>query len=100
MIIISGTLRVAESDREQAIALGATMAEASLAEEGCSAYGFWQNPADPTQVRIFEEWASPEDIDKHMASPHMAEFIAGVGQLSVLEMDLSKYEVSTKGPLM
>ena len=31
MIIVSGTLRVAEGDIDQAMALGATMAEKSLA---------------------------------------------------------------------
>jgi quinol monooxygenase YgiN len=80
--------------------LGATMAEASLAEDGCSAYGFWQNPSDPTQVRVFEEWASEADLGTHFATPHMAAFMEGLGQLSISEMDLSKYEVSTKGPLM
>lgn len=100
MIIVSGTLRIAESDVDAGMALGATMAEASLAEEGCSAYGFWQNPSDPTQLRIFEEWASPEDLDTHFATPHMAEFMTGLGALSISEMDLSKYEVTTKGPLM
>jgi len=100
MIIVSGTLRLAESDIDAAMALGATMAEASLAEEGCSAYGFWQNPSDPTQVRVFEEWASEEDLGTHFATPHMADFMTGLGQLSISEMDLSKYTVSDKGPLM
>jgi quinol monooxygenase YgiN len=100
MIIVSGTLRLAESDIDQALALGATMADASLAEEGCSAYGFWQNPQDPTQVRVFEEWASPEDLDRHFATPHMADFMAGLGALTISEMELSKYEVSDKSKLM
>jgi quinol monooxygenase YgiN len=99
MIIVSGTLRIAESDVEAAMALGATMAEASLAEEGCSAYGFWRNPSDPSEARVFEEWASQEALDLHFATPHMAEFMAGIGQLAISDMDLHKYEVSGKGPL-
>ena len=99
MLIVSGTLRVDGADVEAAMALGATMAEASLAEEGCSAYGFWQSPADPTQVRVFEEWASQDALDLHFATPHMAEFMAGIGQLAISDMDLHKYSVSEKGPL-
>jgi quinol monooxygenase YgiN len=99
MIIVSGTLRVASSDIDTAMGLGATMAEASLAEEGCSAYGFWQDPADPGRVRVFEEWASQEALDAHFATPHMADFMAGLGQLSISDMELSKYEVSEKAPL-
>ncbi len=99
MIIVSGTLRVDPSDVDTAMTLGATMAEASLAEEGCSAYGFWQDPADAGRVRVFEEWASQEALDEHFATPHMADFMAGLGQLSISDMELSKYEVSEKAPL-
>lgn len=99
MIIISGTLRVDNADVEAAMALGETMATASLAEDGCSAYGFWQSPSDPCLVRVFEEWASQEAIDAHFATPHMADFMAGLGQLAISDMELSKYEVSQKGPL-
>ena len=77
MIIVSGTLTIDPADVETAMALGATMAEASLAEEGCSAYGFWQDPADPSRARVFEEWASQEALDLHFATPHMADFMAG-----------------------
>jgi quinol monooxygenase YgiN len=100
MIIVSGTLRIAESDIEQAMELGATMAAASLEEEGCSAYGFWQSPGDPTLVRVFEEWASEEDLGTHFATPHMADFMAGLGQLTISDMELSKYECTAKSPLM
>ena len=99
MIIVSGTLRLAESDIDAAMALGATMAEASLAEEGCSAYGFWQNPSDPTQVRVFEEWASEEDLGTHFATPHMADFITALGELLDGGAPTTKYVVSSFGPL-
>lgn len=99
MIIVSGTLRIDPADIDTAMDLGATMAEASLAEEGCSAYGFWQDPKDPGRVRVFEEWTDQAAIDQHFATPHMAAFMEGLGKLKISEMDLSKYEVSAKGPL-
>jgi quinol monooxygenase YgiN len=99
MIIVSGTLRVDSADIATAMDLGTTMAEASLAEDGCSAYGFWQDPADPGRVRVFEEWASQEALDEHFATPHMGTFMAGLGELSISDMELSKYEVSEKSPL-
>jgi quinol monooxygenase YgiN len=99
MIIVSGTLRIDPADIDQAMALGATMSAASLTEEGCHAYGFWQDPADPGRVRVFEEWESPAALDQHFATSHMAEFMAGLGQLTISDMDLSKYTVSEKGSL-
>ena len=99
MIIVSGTLNIDAADIDTAMAIGATMAEASLAEEGCHAYGFWQDPSEPSRARVFEEWESQEALDLHFATPHMAEFMTGIGQLKISDMDLSKYAVSEKGPL-
>ena len=99
MIIVSGTLRVDPADIDTAMSLGATMSGASLAEEGCSAYGFWQDPADPGRVRVFEEWSDQAALDEHFATPHMGDFMAGLGQLKISDMELSKYEVSDKSPL-
>lgn len=99
MIIVSGTLRIDPADIDAAMALGATMAEASLGEEGCNAYGFWQDPADPGRARVFEEWASQEALDSHFATPHMAEFMTGLGALTISDMDLHRYEVAGKAPL-
>ncbi|HYF45187.1 MAG TPA: putative quinol monooxygenase [Acidimicrobiales bacterium] len=99
MIIVSGTLRLDPAEVDTALQLGATMTEASLAEAGCSAYGFWQDPADPTRIHVFEEWASQEALDEHFATPHMAAFMEGLGRLSISDMEVSKYEVSQKAPL-
>jgi quinol monooxygenase YgiN len=99
MIIVSGTIRIDPADAEKAAEAATAVAKASRAEEGCSAYGFWQDLNDPGLYRVFEEWASQEAIDQHMATPHMAEFMGAMGQMTVTEMDLSRYEVSAKAPL-
>ena len=49
---------------------------------------------------MFEEWASQEALDLHFATPHMAEFMAAIGQLKISDMDLSRYAVSEKAPLL
>jgi quinol monooxygenase YgiN len=99
MIIVSGTLRIDPADRDRAAEAAITMAAASLAEEGCSAYGLWQDLADPNRIRVFEEWASEAALAEHSASPHMAVFMEALGKLKVSDIDLSRYEVSAKAPL-
>lgn len=99
MIIVSGTLRIDPSDRERAVAIATTMAEASLAEEGCNAYAFWQDLADPDLYRVFEEWASTEALDAHFATPHMATLMEAMSTMKVSDLDLSRYEVADKAPL-
>jgi quinol monooxygenase YgiN len=99
MIIVSGTLRIDPADRDTAMKLATEMAEASRAEEGCGAYGFWEDVAEPGRFRIFEEWASAQALEEHFATPHMAAFMAGLGEVKISDMDLHRYEVDEKKPL-
>ncbi|HUY86328.1 MAG TPA: putative quinol monooxygenase [Acidimicrobiales bacterium] len=99
MIIISGILRVSAEDREKVFNLVAPLISASLAEGGCNEYGFWEDPAQPGSIRIFEEWASQEALDSHFATAHMAEFMSQMGSLKIEAMDLFRYESEIKKPL-
>ncbi len=99
MIVISGILRVATEDRDRAVGLVEPLVQASLAEEGCAAYGFWESPLESGLFRVFEEWASEEALNVHFAAPHFVEFMGAMGSLKIEEMDLSRYEVSGKKPL-
>lgn len=99
MIIVSGTIRIAESDLERARPIATKMAADSLAEDGCNAYGFWADLGEPGLFRIFEEWESQEAMDAHSASPHFLQFMTDMGTLQITGMDISRYDVSAKGPL-
>lgn len=100
MIIVSGTFEVDPAQRDQALSVARRMAEASSAEPGCIAYGFWCEPEDPTTFRVFEEWESADALDSHFAEPHVAEFLAALPALNVTNTDISRYEVSAKSKLM
>ncbi len=100
MIIVSGTFQVDPARHEDAVAVGTKMAEASRAEAGCIAYGFWCDPHEPAIFRVFEEWASAEALDSHFAEPHMADFLAALPALGVANSEISRYEVTGKSKLM
>lgn len=52
---------------------------ASKGDKGCLAYELFASEATPGTFVTIERWASQEDIDAHMASPHIAQMITAAG---------------------
>lgn len=100
MIVVSGVLKLDPANHDSFAELGGTIAAASLAEDGCLAYGWWADAKTPGVFRVFEEWADQAAIDTHFATPHMAEFMGAMGGVGIIEADIHKYEVSDKSKLM
>jgi quinol monooxygenase YgiN len=100
MIVIAGTLPVQPDKRTDAEAACTKMSLASKAENGCGAYEFAWDIQDPNVLRIFEQWDTQQAIDAHFAAPHMAEFGAALGGLLGGAPSITRYEVSSSGPLM
>mmetsp|Transcript_20392 Transcript_20392/g.37907 ORF Transcript_20392/g.37907 Transcript_20392/m.37907 type:complete len:102 (+) Transcript_20392:62-367(+) len=59
----------------------------TLAEEGCLQYDLHQDNKEPTHFLIFENWASKELWEKHMANQHLKDFVANTeGMLEVFNV--------------
>jgi len=99
MLIIAGTISIDPANREIAASAANQMMEATLKEPGCAAYTISGDLSDPGSLHLFEEWQDQAALDAHFASPHMATFQEAIGKVGVRSMTVSKYEVSSKGPL-
>jgi quinol monooxygenase YgiN len=99
MIAIQGSLRIRPDGREDAIAAAAVMRAATLAEPGCIAYRFGFATDDPDVVLVMEQWEDADALARHMATPHMAAFGEAIAGLIAGESDLTRFEVSSAGPL-
>ncbi len=100
MLIVSGIISVEPGDHDAMVELIGPLVEATLAEEGNITYGFWASPTEPGVFRVYEEWASTDAMGEHMATPHMATFLAGMGQLAVTGTELHQHTVSESSRLM
>lgn len=100
MLIVSGTLTFDPTRAERFHEAAAELVEATLAEPGCITYGFWSDPADPGRVRAYEEWQSAEAIAEHFATPHMAAFMAAMGDVGMTGSEITQHEVAESTRLM
>ena len=51
----------------------------SRRDHGCISYDLFVSESAPGTYVTLEKWRSQEDIDAHMASPHIAEVISTAG---------------------
>jgi len=52
---------------------------ASRGDHGCLTYDLSASDSAPGTFITIEKWQSQEDLDAHMASPHIAQVIAAAG---------------------
>ncbi len=99
MIVIAGTMRVRTDRRDEATAAMQRVVTATHEEPGNRAYRYSWDLDDPGVVHVFEEWESPDALDAHFQTPHIAEFGAALGELVDGEVSFQRYEVTEAGPL-
>ncbi len=69
-------------------------------EKGCHLYSFSRDICEDNIIWICEQWESDEDLDAHLQSDHIREFLEATKNMEVLSMDARKYEVSSVGTVV
>jgi len=76
----------------------AAMESATREEPGCLKYVSSIDVHDARVLRIYEEWASMEQLEPHFATQHMATFQAALSGLKSVSMTAKVYDVSGELP--
>jgi quinol monooxygenase YgiN len=95
-VIIAGTVRLPPEQLAGLKPHMHRMLAASRAEDGCVAYSYAEDVAEPGLIRVFEVWRDQAAIDAHFQAPHMAEWRAAWPQFGVTDRRLSLYEVAAE----
>jgi quinol monooxygenase YgiN len=99
MILVAGTVRVAEGGLDKAADAMRTVLEATRQEDGCIRYAYARDVLDPDLMHVSELWRDAEALRAHAAAPHMKSWGAAMREASVIERDLRMYEVGEGTPL-
>lgn len=94
MLIVAGTISVNPEHVDELRDACDVMVRATLQEAGCHSYSFSQSLTDPGTVQIFEIWQSPEELEAHFATPHMATFRRVLDGIEITDRDIHRYEVA------
>lgn len=97
MLIVAGEVKLSSAAQvEEGREAVQAMVAATVQEAGCITYCFAQDLVDPSIIRIFERWESQAALDAHIASPHMATFLAAVGSMDVVNVDTKLYDATNE----
>lgn len=99
MIIVAGTITFDSADIHRLREPAAAMMAATHLEAGCREYVFSESLAEPGTVQVFEVWDSPEALEAHFATEHMATYRAALADLTITSRELYTYEASNQQPL-
>ena len=96
VIIVSGVI-VMNPDREGVARERAQrMVDATREEPGNITYEYWAALDAPGRFHVFEEWESAAALDAHDAQPYTQEFLGGLGDLEISDIEVNRYEVAAK----
>jgi quinol monooxygenase YgiN len=99
MIIVAGFTRIDPARQDDLLPHARTMIEKTRQEDGCHLYCFAFDLVEPGVMRIYEEWESRAHLDAHVATPHMADWRAALGEIGVIERQVKIFEAEKVGQM-
>ena len=99
MLLIVGTIRLPADGLAAALPAMRAMVQASRAEPGCIEYAYAQDVLDAGLIHVYELWRSQDDLDRHFASAHIAQWRALWPALGIGGRDLRAYAVGAPRPV-
>ncbi len=97
MLVIVATIDFHPDDMPKALELTKDICTRTLSEKGCRHYSFAVDNLTPGRFQIAEWWDSEEDLQAHLKTAHVAEFVAAIGKLRLLGAANKQFEVSSVG---
>lgn len=93
-LVIAATFEMAPRDREKTIELSRQVVAETRKEKGCLFYSFANDILDENVFRIAEGWTDEAALNAHLASKHIATFLAEIGRLNMLSIEAIRYNVA------
>ncbi len=100
MIVVMGTICLADGDIDRLRDEMATQMVATQAEDGCEQYVFSRDVTDPDTLLISERWRDADALAAHGKTPHMAAFNKAIGRATIKTISVKAYEVASVKTLL
>ena len=94
MIVVVGRVRTDTAKRSELVRIGQAVAAASRAEPGCISYRLYEDTEAENEFVFVEEWESNEALQRHFATPHIAEFMRSIPATIVGRPDVKFHTIA------
>ncbi|SMQ73563.1 Quinol monooxygenase YgiN [Altererythrobacter xiamenensis] len=99
MILVVGTVRIADGGFEKAAEAMEKNIKATRAEDGCIRYAYARDVLDPQVMHVSEAWRDMDALKAHGKSAHMAEWGKAIASIGASERDLRIYDTDEGTPI-
>ncbi len=98
MILVIARAQSRPDQRDTLVGHLVAAARASRQEQGNTSYAFHADLEDPNTFVSVETWDSREDLDRHMATPELAQLLGALPALLTGDPTITVHEVSSSAP--
>lgn len=98
-LIVAGAIHVPPENLDGLRPHMLAMTTATRAEDGCDAYSYAEDVAEPGLIRVFEIWRDQAALDAHFQTAHMAAWRAAWPRFGVFGRHLTAYDIAAYRPL-
>src|SRR5450755_21968 len=95
MIVVVGRIRTDAERRDQLVRIGQAVAAASRTEAGCISYRVYEDVEIENDFVFVEEWGSAEALQRHFATPHVAEFMRAIPATIIAPPDVKFHTIES-----
>ena len=88
-VIVSGWIRVDESERDRYLAGCREVIVAARNSEGCIDFHLSADPIEPDRINVYEQWASVESVEAFRGSGPSDEQAASIRDASMWQHDVA-----------
>ena len=99
MIVVVGRVKSDADKRGELVRIGQALAAASRAEQGCISYRVYEDTAVENEFVFVEEWEDEAALQRHFATPHLAEFMRAIPAAIVEAPDVKFHTVASSRDL-
>ena len=91
-IVVVGSFKAQPGKEDEAVEAFKALVGPTHAEDGCILYALHRGVDDPRRLAFVERWSSREQLDAHLASPHIAALLERADELLAEPADIVVYD--------
>jgi len=100
VLVLAGSVRIDPAKRDDVIETTIEVMQETRKLPGCISFTFSADLEDQGVLHVFQEWESPEALDRHLTAPRVEAVRLQLGSLGVREIAIQRYAIQSVGPIV
>jgi quinol monooxygenase YgiN len=100
VLVLAGSVRIDPAKRSDVVEATIDVMQEARKQPGCISFVFSADLEDPGVLHVFQEWETPEALNRHLTAPRVEAVRLRLGSLGVREIAVQRYLIQSVGPIV